>query len=445
MMLAWISVGALVLAVTLSCTTTINVGILSLALAFIVGVYWAGMTPDAVLAGFPTSLLVTLVGITLLFSIAECNGTLSRLTARAVRLCRGHRGLLPIMFFAIGLAISTIGAGATPASALLAPPAMAVAGTAGVPPLLMAIMAGNGALAGTLSPFAPTGIVAHGIMRRIGLGGVEWETFGYNALAHTIVGFGGFFLLGGWRLFVRRTARSGPAEPGGADAASRSDQGTPAASPEAHPVAAASVSDVLPLERTHWLTTIGIVALIVAVAGLEMNVGLVAIVISTLLILLRTVDEQKAIQRMPWGVILMVTGVTVLVSMLEHTRGLELFTAGIARVATPATIAPIVAFGTGVVSVYSSTSGVVLPAFLPLVPNLAERLGGIHPLPIAWSMNVGASLVDLSSLSTVGALFIAGAAPGSDVRRLFNSLLAWGLAMSVVGALLSWTLFGLQE
>ena len=53
MSLAWISVGALVIAVTLSCTTTINVGVLSLALALIVGVYLGGMSPDAVLDGFP--------------------------------------------------------------------------------------------------------------------------------------------------------------------------------------------------------------------------------------------------------------------------------------------------------------------------------------------------------------------------------------------------------
>jgi di/tricarboxylate transporter len=432
--LAWISVAALVLAVALSCTTTVNVGILSLSLALLVGVYLGGMTADAVLAGFPTALLVTLVGVTLLFSIAECNGTLARLTSRAVRLCRGHRGVLPIMFFVLGLIISTIGAGATPASALLAPPAMAVAATAGIPPLLMAIMAGNGALAGTLSPFAPTGIVAHGVMRRIGLGGVEWETFAYNALAHTIVGFAGFFLLGGWRLFTEPApspqngpGETGSVEPGGA-AGSRPD-----------------ATSLAPLEWHHWLTTAAIVVLIIAVAGFGMNVGMVALVVATTLILLRTVEEQKAIQRMPWGVILMVTGVTVLVAMLEKTKGLDLFTTGIARVATPATIAPIVSFGTGVVSVYSSTSGVVLPAFLPMVPDLAERLGGLHPLPIAWSMNVGASLVDLSSLSTVGALFIAGAAPGSNVRRLFNSLLVWGLSMSVVGAALCWVLFGPQE
>ena len=208
MTLAWVSICALVLAVGLSFTTTINVGVVALTLAWLIGVYLNGMSVDAVLEGFPTALLVTLVGVTLLFSIAECNGTLGRVTGRAVRICRGHAGFLPIMFFVLGFVISTIGPGGTPTSALLAPPSMAVAARAGIPPLLMAIMAGNGALAGTLSPFAPTGIVAHGVMQRIGLGGVEWQTFAYNALAHALVGFGGFVVLGGWRLFRQAATAS---------------------------------------------------------------------------------------------------------------------------------------------------------------------------------------------------------------------------------------------
>ena len=255
MSLAWLSVAALVLAVTLSCTTTINVGVLSLALALIVGVYFGGMSADAVLAGFPVALFITLAGVTLLFSIAETNGTLARLTSRAVRLCRGHAGVLPIMFFTIGFILATIGAGATPASALLAPPAMAVAGRAGVPALLMAIMAGHGVLAGTLSPLAPNGIVASGVMNRMGLGGVEWQTFAYTAFAHAIVGFGGFFVLGGWRLFKRRDS---------------------AAIQAAEPV-------IEGMDTRHWLTTSGIAALIISVAGLGLNVGMMAIIIATLL------------------------------------------------------------------------------------------------------------------------------------------------------------------
>jgi di/tricarboxylate transporter len=413
--LAWISVGALVLAVTVSCTTAVNVGILSLTLALIVGVLLGDMTPGAVLEGFPTELFITLVGVTLLFAIAESNGTLSRLTARAVRLCRGHAGALPVMFFLLAFVLATIGAGAVPTTALLAPPAMAVAGRAGIPPLLMAIMAGNGALAGTLSPFAPTGIVAHGVMDRIGLGGVEWQTFAYNALAHALVGFGGFLLLGGWKLFRK------PAE----------------ARAEVLPEEATEG----PMQNAHWLTTAGIGLLIIAVAGFGLNVGMIALIIATVLILLRTADEGQSIKRIPWSVILMVCGVTVLIAMLQETQGMELITRGISAVSTAETITAVVAFGAGIVSVYSSTSGVVLPAFLPMVPSLAEQLG-VPPLDIAWSMNVAASLVDLSSLSTTGALFIAGAAAGSDVRKLFNALLVWGLSMSLVGALLCWLLFG---
>jgi di/tricarboxylate transporter len=412
MNLAWISIGALGLAVALSCTTSINVGVLSLAMAWIVGVYLGGMSLAEVLEGFPTPLLVTLVGVTLLFSIAECNGTLARVTARLVRLCRGNAGVLPIMFFALGLVVATAGAGGTPASALLAPAAMAVAGRAHIPPLLMAIMAGNGALAGTLSPFAPGGIVASGVMDRIGLAGFEWQTHWYNVLAHTTVGFGGFVVLGGLRLFRRQDGIVQAVEP---------DAGV--------------------MEQRHWLTVGGIGALIVGVTLFEMHVGMTAMAIAAVLTLLRTVDEQKAIQRMPWNVILMVTGVTVLIAMMEKTQGMDLFTGGLARISTAGTVVPIIAFGAGAISVYSSTSGVVMPAFLPMVPELAQHVG-IEPLRIAWAITVGGGLVDLSSLSTVGALFLAAAPPGTNTRAMFNALLVWGLSMTVVGAALCWLLFG---
>jgi Mg2+/citrate symporter len=99
-----------------------------------------------------------------------------------------------------------------------------------------------------------------------------------------------------------------------------------------------------------------------------------------------------------------------------------------------------IALVTGAVSVYSSTSGVVLPAFLPTVPGLAQRLG-VDPLPIAASMYVGGHLVDLSPLSTIGALCIAALPNEADAKKLFNQLLWWGLSMMVVGAVICWILF----
>jgi hypothetical protein len=92
--------------------------------------------------------------------------------------------------------------------------------------------------------------------------------------------------------------------------------------------------------------------------------------------------------------------------------------------------------------VYSSTSGVVLPAFLPTAPGLAAQLGGADPVSIAMSINIGSHLVDVSPLSTIGALCVASAPPQVDVRKLFNALLAWGMSMTLAGAALCYLLFG---
>src|SRR6185369_7594176 len=97
-------------------------------------------------------------------------------------------------------------------------------------------------------------------------------------------------------------------------------------------------------------------------------------------------------------------------------------------------IAPaLVALVCGLVSVYSSTTGVVLPAFLPLVPGLVARLGG-DPLLLASAVVVGGNVADASPLSTIGALCLASASADEDRRRLFNRLLAWGLVMPLVAA-----------
>jgi hypothetical protein len=95
----------------------------------------------------------------------------------------------------------------------------------------------------------------------------------------------------------------------------------------------------------------------------------------------------------------------------------------------------VIAGVTGLISTYSSTSGVVYPAFLPAVPGLVAKLGGGNPLQIAVSINVGAALVDVSPLSTIGALCIAAVPTGYDTKQLFRHLLLWGFAMTIVGAL----------
>jgi di/tricarboxylate transporter len=179
-----------------------------------------------------------------------------------------------------------------------------------------------------------------------------------------------------------------------------------------------------------------VLAWIVAVVFARVPIGLAAFTASVVIILVRAADDTAAIRRMPWSAILMVCGVTMLVSVVEKAGGMDLFTLLLAKVATAATLNGVIAFVTGTISTYSSTSGVVLPMFLPLAPRLVEQVGGGDPLAVALSINVGSSLVDVSPLSTLGALCVAAVADADSSRDLFRRLLLWGLAMSVVGALL---------
>jgi Na+/H+ antiporter NhaD/arsenite permease-like protein len=417
MSLAVISVCALALAIVVSCVTSLNVGVLALALAWIIGVYIGGMPVATVMGGFPTPLFLTLTGVTLLFTIAQCNGTLDKVAHAAVRSCRGNRGVIPVMFFILAAALASMGPGNIATAALLAPMAMTTARRVGVPLFLMAIMVGNGANAGALSPFAPTGIIVNGQMARIGMTGYEVQTYVTNLFAHALVAFSGYFVFGGWKLFAH--------EP----------------KPEEVHVSNGPAPVERPMDPRHWVTLAVITTLIVSVIFFDVNVGMGAFLGSVILVLGRSGDDVEAVKRMPWRVIVMVCGVTVLIALMEKAQGVDLLVSLMARLATRESVTAIVAFLTGIISVYSSTSGVVLPAFLPMVPGLAQELGVSNPVAIAASMNVGGHLVDVSPLSTIGALCIASA-PGDEGRTLFNKMLAWGLSMCVVGAIVCYLLFG---
>jgi hypothetical protein len=55
-------------------------------------------------------------------------------------------------------------------------------------------------------------------------------------------------------------------------------------------------------------------------------------------------------------------------------------------------------------------------------------------LALSITINIGSSLVDVSPLSTLGALCIAATPPAADTRRLYRNLILWGFTMIPVGA-----------
>ena len=121
--------------------------------------------------------------------------------------------------------------------------------------------------------------------------------------------------------------------------------------------------------------------------------------------------------------------------------GMDLFASLIAKMTTAYTVTMVAGFWAGLVSAYASTTGVILPAFLPMAKPLLQQVGGTDLMALVSSIIVCGFVVDLSPLSTTGAVFIANAGPHADKNRLFRNMLIWGLSMSVVGAVASWLAF----
>ena len=99
---ALMSIIALAIVVIISCINEdINVGILGIAFAILVGGIWTNMTGAAVMKLFPVDLFMILVGVTFLFGLAQTNGTMEKFTAYSVRACGGNTALMPLIMYII--------------------------------------------------------------------------------------------------------------------------------------------------------------------------------------------------------------------------------------------------------------------------------------------------------------------------------------------------------
>ena len=265
------------------------------------------------------------------------------------------------------------------------------------------------------------------------LDAIDWKVYFNSIIAQGIAVIPGFLIFGGWTWMMKHKGKT-------------VDINAIAPKPE-------------PFTKQQWFTVGCIVVLILlvvvpALPGMKQffpkwmllmasNVGTVGFVLAGFMMLFNVADSKAAIKTMPWFVIMMVCGVTVLIEIMEKSGGLNAMVKAISAFSGPTTVHFWLGLVTGVISAYSSSSGVVMPAFLPLVPGLLKQVPGADAVGMISSINVGAHLVDASPLSTLGALCIACAAEHEDKAKLFRNLLIWGLSMSVVGAIICFVFFGI--
>lgn len=425
----------------------VNMGALGFVAAFFVGTIAVGMGTDDIIAGFPSSLFLTLVGITYLFAIAQNNGTVDLLVRGAVRLVGGRVALIPWVMFGITGVLTSIGALGPAAVAIVAPIALGFAARYKINALLMGMMVIHGAQAGGFSPISIYGVTVNNIAQKAGLVNSPLTLFLGSMLFNAAIGALLFMFLGGRALLgrsvhdedgTRPEGDSGGVGGGGSRTVMRGfGSSTPKPSGQtvtvenAPPLATA----VKAITFDQILTLVGLASLALFSLVLDLDVGFVSMTVAVVLALASPKAQKGAINQISWSTVLLIGGVLTFVGVLQEAGTVEYVGDAVAGIGIPLLVALLLCYIGAIVSAFASSTailGVTIPLAVPFL--LAGEVGA---LGVIVALSIASTIVDVSPFSTNGALVLANA---QDVDRdvFYKQILKYSALVVVVGPLIAW-------
>lgn len=381
--MALVSLVFLFVAIFLGFVRKMNTGLLCIAFALLLG-RLSGVSDADIIKGFNASLFLMLLGVTYLFSMAQINGSLDLLAQKVIALAGKRVYLIPVIIYIFSTVLAALGPGSVPTMAIMMVFSMSLAAEMKISPVLLSTLTVLGACAGGLSPLAATGIIGANLCAEFGLTGIENDFLLNGILSFSIYAVIVYVLLGGYRL---------------------------RAAAEVH-------SKIVPgFNCKQLLTLAGIAVMVLLVMLLRINVGLVSFAVAAVLSFLRVSDEAKAIRHIPWNTLLLITGVGVLMQLIIDLGGIKILSAALVSVMSARTATAVMGLTSGVMSWFSSSSGVVMPTLLPTVPHVAQQLGGVNELELASSITTISHVAAISPLSTGGALALAAYASAANANQ----------------------------
>lgn len=392
-----------------------NVGLVCLGLSLILGTI-GGLSAKEIYAGFPGKLFATLLGTMLFFSLLQNNGTLEALSRRMTAVCGKMTFLVPISIYIISFVLSAAGPGAISVQTVMVLLAVPLGIHMGVSPLLMGVMAILGAVGGTASPIALTGILVGDLLNEMSITGYGMPIFIGVSIANLACAVVSYIVLKGWK------------------------------KTDIQPKAEGNAVGTEKFTQAQLISIALMLVMVVAVIGFSQDVGLVCFTLSLVLMLLRCGDEKKAVKALPWNTLMLIAGVNVLMNITKTMGGIDLLASILASFMNRTTAAPLMGLTGGIMSWFSSANGVVFPTLIPTVPDVASQVGGASVLQMVVAIVCSATVAGISPMSTGGSLVMASYAQetGADEKqqsKLFARLfMISGLCVGLVFLL---TLVGL--
>ncbi|HWK22865.1 MAG TPA: SLC13 family permease [Ureibacillus sp.] len=417
-----IAIIVLLIMFVIGSTLPVNIGVMGFVAAFIVGSLFSGLSLDDIYSVFPSDLFILLAGITFLFSIIQKSGTVDLIADWGLRLVKGNVGLIPWLMFVLSMILTSIGTSGIAVVSILAPIALRIAYQNKISQLMMGVLIVMGVNAGSFTQLNIFGVIINGVMESRNLSYspslLVVNCIIYFALVSAIF----FTMFGGFRLLKSKTS--------------------------AFEFVAATVENEyennsnekqgkgLDLYKGVTLGAIGI--LIILVIGFDINIGFAAFIVGLILSILFPHKQDGVVKEMPWGVVFLITGIMTYVGVLELIGVMDYITNLISDMDNSVMASLAVSYVGGIVSAFASTTG-FLAAVIPMATPILQD-PSISSLGVLSAVAASSSIVDLSPLSSVGALLLTNV-QGIKERVFFKQLLVVALTFIVLGPGLAWLLF----
>ena len=366
----------------------VNSGIAAVAVSLVLS-WIAGVPEKFLLSSFDSKMFLMLFGVMYLFSIAQENKTLELLSQKTFAMCRGNAKLLPIVIFLISAILSGIGPGLIAVTALIAVLIVALAKEINVPAIHLAPFGLLGSFAGGLTPITPSGVVAITSAEKSGVFGVDFILPYKMAITCTAYAVILYFFVFKWHKKTLTGQQGATTTP---------------------PFSAKQIATLL------GVLVVAVVATVCSISDTlpDINVGLLSLAVAVILTLFKVADEGAALKKVPWGTLIMITGMGIMISLVYDLGGIELLKNGLLALAGPKTVDAIMAVLSGVMSWFSSASGVVMPTLFPVGAEMATAMDGVDAIGVVTAVGIGSHLAAMSPLSSCGGLMLA-AYSSSDI------------------------------
>lgn len=414
---------ALAVSIGLGYKTKINIGFFTIAFAYLIGCFGMGLKPSEVIELWPVKIFFIILSVTLFYNFALANGALEKLASHLLYKCRKFPQFLPLAIFFAATIIAGLGAGFYTVLAFMAPITLLLCKKTNMNIIIGGMAANYGALAGANFMTSQSGIIFRSLMENTGIS--SQTAFSYSSGIFVLTLIIPIAVLGIYTLWNRKS-----------NSIVIEDQ-----KPEPFDKKQKQ-SIFLIILMMSIVLVFPILHLIfpdvktISFLNSKIDIAFLAITFSLISLLMKLADEKKVIALVPWGTLIMICGVGMLIALGVKLGIITTLSEWLANNVPVWVIPVLLCLISAIMSVFSSTLGVVAPTLFPIVPALALT-SGLNPLVLFICIVVGAQSTAISPFSSGGSLIMASAPADFDKTKFFNQLLFKAIPVGVIAALIA--------